>query len=155
MEHVGGLDTAEAGAAYFHDLYIARTVTVSSYADGRYQDLVNVGHIESLDARFPDDCMYPDSMYPLSTRELNTHGGYFTTDLDDAAYEEFTRSRHDPDVISILGVAMVTSGVLRGEIFMTRGRAEHPFDRSDLDLARDLATTFGSMLHMAMRRANP
>ena len=52
-----------------------------------------------------------------------------------------------------MGIAIVTAGSLRGEVFLTRGRDQKAFDREDLELARDLATTFGGAMQTAARKA--
>jgi len=88
-------------------------------------------------------------------KELNEHQGYYTADLTDPKYAEFVGSRNDIDVASIMGVAMVTAGALRGEVFCTRSHDQHAFDREDLELARDLSTSFASALMTALQDASP
>jgi hypothetical protein len=133
-------DIAKAGAEYFRELLDARTVSISMYEKGQYRELVNVGYLPSPDTWYPPQSAYPDSMFPLATRDLKEHGGYLTSDLDDEKYREFAGSRDDPEVTSIMGVAIVSGGTLRGEVFLTRRRDQKAFDREDLDLERDLAT---------------
>lgn len=144
---------AEAGAEYLCELLGARTVTVTTYKEGRFQDLVNVGHLPSGEVRYPKDCMYPETMYPVSSRALHEQGGYITSDTSDPLFLEFYASMLGSDATSMMGVAIVSGGVTHGEVFLTRGRDQTAFDRDDFELARDLATTLGSALLAALRRA--
>ena len=146
-------DVAKAGAEYFQELLDARTVSISMHEDDQYRELVNIGYLPPPDSWYPAESVYPDSLFPLATQDLHEYGGYFTSDLDDPKYQEFVGSRHDPEVTSIMGIAIVTAGSLRGEVFLTRGRDQKAFDRDDLELARDLATTFGGAMQTAARKA--
>lgn len=143
-------EIARVGAAYFHELFTARTVTVSTLDSGQYHDLVSIGYLPPREQFYPPDSTYAASLFPLAVKELNEHQGYFTADLNDPKYAEFVGSRHDSDVASIMGVAMMTAGTLRGEVFCTRSHEQEAFDREDLDLARDLSTSFASVLMAAM-----
>jgi GAF domain-containing protein len=139
-------DLAKAGAEFFRDLLQARTVSISTLEQGQYRELVNVGYLPSPNVWYPATSSYSEELFPIATRSLEEHGGYFTADFQDPKFDEFVGSKADPDVASIMGIAMVTAGSLQGEIFLTRGQHQRPFDREDLDLARDLATTFGLAL---------
>ena len=150
--HTSVLATAEAGAEYFRTLLKADTVTVSTYLDGRYRDLVNAGYLPAGEVRFPSDSVYPDTLYPVTTEELRVHGGYFSVDTTDAVFKEWVAAVPRTKLASILGVGIVSGGSLRGEVCATRHDVPG-FDRDDFDLARDLATTLGSRLMMAIRRA--
>ena len=97
--------------------------------------------------------MYAASVYPVSTEHLLAHGGYFTADMGDDRFREFIDDLPDPEVGSLMGVAMTTSGDLHGEIFLTRGVGEAPFDHADLQLGIDLGTVLGSTLRAALARA--
>ena len=144
------VDLARAGATYLQELFTARTVTVSTLQNDQYEDLVSVGYLPPREQFYPPTSTYPMSLFPLAVRELQLHGGYFTSDLEDPKYQEFVGSREDTGVASVMGVAIVTAGALRGEIFCTRSWQQAAFDRDDLDLARDLATPFGSSLVAAL-----
>jgi hypothetical protein len=96
---------AEVGAEYLFELLGARTVTVTTYKDGRYQDLVNVGHLPSGEVRYPKDCMYPETLYPVSTRALHEQGGYITPDTSDPLFLEFYASILGSDATSMMGVS--------------------------------------------------
>jgi hypothetical protein len=144
------IEIATVGAEYLYQLLVARTVTISTLDDGYYEDLVSVGYLPPREDFYPPDRRYAVSLFPIAVNELRDKQGYFTTDLNDPKYAEFVGSRDDVDVSSIMGVAIMTAGTVRGEVFCTRGRDEQPFDRDDLELARDLATPFGSILIKAM-----
>jgi GAF domain-containing protein len=143
-------EIATVGAEYFHELFTARTVTVSTLEAGQYEDLVSIGYLPPREQFYPAESTYAASLFPLAVKELDEHQGYFTSDLTDPNYAEFVGSRDDIDVASIMGVAMVTAGTLRGEVFCTRSHDQHAFDREDLELARDLSTSFASMLMTAL-----
>jgi GAF domain-containing protein len=144
------VDLARAGATYLQELFTARTVTVSTVQGGQYEDLISVGYLPPREQFYPATSTYPASLFPLAAKELQLHGGYFTSDLEDPKYKELVGSREDTGVASVMGVAIVTAGELRGEIFCTRGWQQAAFDRDDLNLARDLATPFGSRLVAAL-----
>lgn len=146
------LDVAETGAEYLRELFTALTVTVSTLAEGRYRDLINVGYLPNGEVRYPDDCLYPEGMYPDTTQLLHSEGGYFTSDIDDPAFKEFILTMPESEATSVMGVSVVSGGVPRGEVCLTRGQRQPAFDREDFELARDLATTFGTRLMMALRR---
>ncbi len=147
-------DVARVGAEYFRDLLDARSASVSTHEDGVYHELANVGVLPPPSSWYPDKTLYPVSIYPLTTQQLKKHGGYFTEDLDDPDYVELVGSCEDPEVVSVMGIAIASGGELRGEVFLAKGRDKAPFDREDLDFARDLATAFGGSRHLAARRAH-
>jgi hypothetical protein len=147
------IEVAEAGAEYLRELFVASTVTVSTLHRERYQDLVNVGYLPTGEARYPENCVYPVTLYPETTRRLTVDGGYYTSDEDADLFKEFIEAMPTTDASSVMGVSIVSGGVARGEACLTRGPRQSAFDRADFELARDLATTFGTQLMIAMTRA--
>jgi GAF domain-containing protein len=146
------IDVAETGAEYFREIFNARTVTIIVLKDSKYFDIVNVGYIPPGNYHYPSSRGYPTWEYPLATRQLDVGGGYFTRDVGDPHFQEYVRVWDDPDVTSIMGVGIVHDAELLGEIFHTRDDTRPPFDRSDLDLGRELGPTFASALSKAMAR---
>jgi len=142
---------AEAGAEFFRVTFSATTVTVTTYHRGRFRDLVNVGYLPPGEERYPQDCLYPETLYPESLRALQLDGGYFTSDLADPRLLEYS-STMAADATSVMGMAMVAGGEPRGEICLTRTGQQPPFDRQEFELARDLARLLGNRLMMALRR---
>lgn len=147
------VDVAESGAEYFLELFQGTTVTVSTLHRDRYRDLVNVGEIPVGEQRYPQDCLYPVTLYPETTKQLELNGGYFTSDEELHLFKEFVEASPATDATSVMGVSMISGGVARGEVCLTRGPAQEPFDRRDFLLARDLATTLGTHLLAAIARA--
>lgn len=152
VQQVTVRDVARSGAEYFRELLDALFVSETTHENGYYRELASVGVLPPPNRWYPPESVYPDSVYPLTTQQLKEHGGYFTSTLDDPAFVELVGAREDPDVVSVLGVAMVTAGHFRGEVFVTRGREQVAFDREDLGLALDLATSMGSSLVNAATR---
>lgn len=146
------LDVAEAGASFFCHLMVAKTVTVTTLIEDRYQDLVNIGELTLDDERFPPDTIYPVSMYPLTTHLLTESGGYLSSDPADPVFQEIVTAMPYNGVNSLMGVAVVSGGTVRGEVGLTRGHGEPAFNREDFEVARDLATAFGSRLAVALHR---
>lgn len=91
---------------------------------------------------------------PLGTEQLRRHGGYFTSDRDDPLFIEYLTLTPDPDVTAIMGVTLISGGTAHGEVLFTRGPTRSAFDIADLYLLRDLATTLGTRLRVAQRRAD-
>lgn len=147
------VEVAETGAEFFRELLTASTVTISTYEDGRYKDVVNAGYLPRGEEKYPgEDCYYPETMYPASTERLHERGGYYTSDQADPIFEEYLASTPTGDATSILGVSIVSGGRIIGEVFATRSGRQSALDGQDFELTRDLGTTLGTYLRMAQRR---
>jgi len=140
---------AHSAAEYFRELFAARTVSVARHESGQYTELANVGFLPPQNRWYPPRRSYPDSVFRSATKDLQENGGYFTSDLQDQRYQEFVGCRHDPEVLSVMGAPIIGDGIMRGEVFLTRGRGQQAFDRNDLDFSRELASTLGRFLEVA------
>lgn len=143
-------DLARVGAEYLRELLSARAASITTLEDGQFNELANVGTLPPPTSWYPRETVYPESVFPSTSQKLRA-GGYFTADLDDHDYLELVGSRDDPEVTSVMGVPIDLGGHLRGEVFLTRGRDQGPFDAEDLDASRGLATILGESLRESAR----
>jgi GAF domain-containing protein len=146
-------DVARVGSEFLRELFQARSVSLSTFGGSQYNELVSVGIFPPPSSWYPEETVYPDSVYPRTTQKLRDGGGYFTSDLESPEYVELVGSRNDLDVFSVMGVPMVSAGDFRGEVFIARGHDQMPFDAEDLDISRGLATFLSDALQAATRRA--
>ena len=144
------VDVADTGAEYLYRLLEAATVTVSTLEEGWYRDVVIVGDLAPGETRHPEDLTYPESLYPVSSKALHDRGGYYTSDRTDPLILEFVEAMQGMEIGALMGVAIMSGGVARGEVNLTRRPGDPPFDREDFELVRDLATSFGTRLLVAM-----
>jgi GAF domain-containing protein len=144
------IHVAESGAEYFRELLDAATVTVSQLVDGRYRDLVVVGDLPPGEERHPPAAGYPQAEYPIATEALRVQGGYFGSGPEMPVFAEFVEALPLPEITSVMGVSIMSGGVARGEICLTRAPGGRDFDREDFELVRDLATVFGTQLLIAL-----
>lgn len=142
---------ADAGAEFFLQLMTARTVTVTVLMDGVYCDLVIAGELPPGEVRYPADAVFAEELYPESTRLLRERGGYLTSDPQDPVSVEYAVSSVSLGFTSLMGVAIVQAGEVRGEVCLTRGPNQPAFTDDDFSLVRDLATSFGARLVTATR----
>ena len=139
--------TSEALAEAFLQLFTAESCTVSLLDEGGYHDVVNVGKLAPHDQRFPDpDYRYPLEQFPLSTELLLARTGYLSVDTRSALYKVFQGMWPQMPAGSFMGVPIVARGTVRGEIYLARNVSQPGFTGEDVDVAKDLATTFGSAL---------
>jgi GAF domain-containing protein len=144
---------AETGAELIRELLDARSVTVSTFTESHYQDLVNVGQLGQRDTRFPRDDVYMEDLYPAATELLQLGKGYCSSQRNDLVFQEMQADTGEEDLGSVLGVPMISGGVVRGEVSMRRGLEQTPFTADDMQILQDLATVLGSHLWGASRRA--
>lgn len=143
---------AEAAAEILRERFDARSVTVSTFTEGHWQDLVNVGQLGQRDKRFPRDDAYSYELYPVATRLLELGQGYRSSRPDDAVFQEMQMDTGEADLGSVMGVPMVSGGRVRGEVSMRRGQDQPPFSKDDMEVLKDLATVLGTHLWGALRR---
>jgi GAF domain-containing protein len=141
------LEASEALAEEMAKLFAADACSVSLLDDTGYRDLVNVGDLDETDSRFPDgNHRFPVSQFPLSTGLLLDGTGYLSTNSQSALYREFQGMWPQMPDGSFMGVPIVAGGRVSGELYLARGHTRPPFTPEDLQLARDVATAFGSAL---------
>ena len=138
------LGVVEAAASVIREELSARTVTVTLLQDEYYRDLVKVGEYAPEEAVDPTD-RFPASDYPEATARLLAHEAYVSGGSNGAEVVQEHLQLVPPDRVSgFMGVPIVASGEVRGEVFATRKASEPSFTTDDVSVARDLATELGS-----------
>lgn len=145
-EKVGARAVFQAAAEAIREAMSATSLSIVMLDEGQYRDVVNVGavapEIDSLAQQTP----YAADHYPLATQRLLSHVGYIGSDPGDDILNEYKALRPQLNVGSIMGVPIVAQAEVSGEIFLMRDDQLPVFTRDDLEMMRDLATTFASRL---------
>lgn len=139
--------TSEAVAEEMMALFVAEACSISLLDESGYRDIVNLGSLAPGDKRFPGpDFRYPARDFPLSTELLLKGTGYISANARSDLYKEYQGMWPQMPAGSFMGVPIVASGQVGGEVYLARGAKQPPFSSEDLDVARDLATPYGSAL---------
>lgn len=151
MESATGLlGVAEAVAEAVLDIMVAKAVTVTLLDEQDFRDLVKVGELLADENRFPKDERYPTSLYPLATEQLLARKGYVSSDTSLDVVAEHSKVALRSNMGSFMGVPVIASGEVMGEIFVTRAQGVPVFLQEDMNVAQDLATPFGTRLPSLM-----
>ncbi|HVQ89054.1 MAG TPA: GAF domain-containing protein [Actinomycetes bacterium] len=138
---------SESVAETIGDLFTAKACTISLLDARGYRDVVNIGALAPNDKRFPDpDYYYDVERFPLSTQLLMDGSGYLSTTTTSPIYKEYQGMWPQMPAGSFLGVPIIAAGEVRGELYLARGEEAPLFMNDDLEMARDLATQYGSVL---------
>ena len=136
------LTVVEAAAVVICEELSARTVTVTLLQDDYYRDLVKVGEYAPEEAVDPSD-RFPAADYPEATARLLAHEVYRSGTNGKGVAQEHQQIVPPTRVSGFMGVPIVASGEVRGEVFVTRRATEPEFTNDDVSVARDLATELG------------
>jgi len=148
----GLLPVAEAAAEVIRKILVARRVSVTLLEGDEYRDLVNVGDLAPDQARFPKGQRYPTSDYPATTASLRVNRGYISTSGDLDVVREYIALSPRPTFGCFMGVPIIAFGAVQGEVFATRDPHDPVFLDEDMEVARDLATSFGTRLPDLVRQ---
>ena len=140
------LTVVEAAADVIRQELGARTVTVTLLQGDFYRDLVKVGDYAPDESVDPEE-RFPASDYPEATARLLAHEAYVSGTNGHEVTEEHIQIVPPDRVSGFMGVPIVASGEVRGEVFATRRATEPSFTDDDVSVARDLATELGISFH--------
>ncbi len=139
--------TSEAVAEEMMAMFVAEASSFSLLDESGYRDIVNVGKLAPGDKRFPDpNFRYPARDFPLSTELLLKGTGYISANAQSDLYKEYQGMWPQMPAGSFMGVPIVAAGNVSGEVYLARDAKRPPFSGEDLEVARDLATPYGSAL---------
>ena len=137
---------AEAAAETIMMLLDARALSVVLLDDRGYRDLVNVGELAPGEHRFPEEASYPANAAPAATTRHLACGTYVTLGKSMDLLDANMGAEPGLSIGWVLGVPIVHSTELWGELFMVRRRNQPAFTRADQLVACNLAALFGMRL---------